>query len=104
MATNLQANGHTINIVAGGSITSGDVDVIGNLHGVALNSGESGDTIVYALSGVWNVPSVDGTYAAGEEVGFIAGEAAAAGTGSYSMEAKTTSSSTLAVMINGNPG
>ncbi len=104
MAKNLQANGNTINIVAGGTVTSGDVDDIGDLVGVALNSGETGDTIVYALSGVWLIPAADGTYVAGEEVGITTGAVVQAGTGSYCMQAVTVSSGSLAVMINGNPG
>ena len=104
MATTLVNNGHTVNVILAGTVASGDVDDIGDLIGVALSSGDSGDTVVYALSGVWNIPAADATYVQGEEVGVTTGAVVQLGTGSYCMEAKTTSSGVLAVMINGKPG
>jgi predicted RecA/RadA family phage recombinase len=106
MAKNLVQDGHRLNVVAGGTVTAGEVATIGDLIGVALNSGESGDTIVYALSGVWDIPRAAAeAYDLGEEVGVTSNEVVKAGTGSYAMEAVATpAAGTLAVMINGNPG
>ena len=105
MAKNLASNGHTINVVAGGDVVAGDVADIGDLIGVALNSGASGDTIVYALTGVWDIPGASGeAYTLGEEVGVTANEAVKAGTGSYAMEGTGTGPATVAIMINGMPG
>ena len=104
MAKILAFNGHTINVVAGGAVASGDVDTIGGLIGVALNSGGTGDTIVYALSGVWELTKASAdTFGAGDEVGITGGEIAQLGTGSYAMEASSAGAGVIKTMINGNP-
>lgn len=106
MATTLVNNGHTINVVLGGTVTAGTVADIGDLIGVALSGGDSGDTVVYAISGVWNVPRAAAeAYDLGEEVGVTANEVVKAGTGSISMGiVGTPGAGVLPVMLNGNPG
>lgn len=69
MATSKIANGDTLEITAAGTFTSGDVVRQGNLVGISLNSGVSGDTQVLALCGVYKLSKVSGnTFAQGADV------------------------------------
>jgi len=56
---NYVGEGKTVTITAGGTVTTGDVDVIGTgLVGVAMYSGVSGDSIVYAIEGVFQMDKI----------------------------------------------
>ena len=48
--------GDKFTYVAGGTVTSGDFVIVGDLYGVAENSGASGDTIVVLREGVFELP------------------------------------------------
>lgn len=55
MATNLVADGKVINYVAGATIAAGAVVVTGDIVGIALVGGVSGETIAVAIEGVFTV-------------------------------------------------
>ena len=58
---NQYKDGNRMTVTASGAVQSGDVDVIGTgLLGVAVISGVSGDSIPYALEGVYLIPKVSG--------------------------------------------
>lgn len=67
---NYVSAGKTITITAGGTISSGDVDVIGTgLVGVAQNDAVSGEAVVYAIEGVFLMDKISsGAIAAGDIV------------------------------------
>ena len=61
MATNLVQNGATVNYTNGGTaISSGDVVVVGQQVGVALEDIANGATGAVAMEGVFSVPKVSG--------------------------------------------
>ena len=70
MPTTKVQEGETITVTSGGAVAVGDVDVIGEQIGVALNAASgSGESVAYAMDGVWNLPKVSGAViAAGESV------------------------------------
>lgn len=68
---NFVSDGKTITITAGGAITSGDLDELGNMMGVAQNDAASGESVVYAIEGVFTVTKATGTaWAVGDKVDF----------------------------------
>ncbi len=84
---NYVQDGNTVTITAGGTITSGDVDSLNDIVGVAQNDAASGESVVYATVGVYLVAKATAqTWKVGESVNFDAsagnfttGAAAAAG-------------------------
>lgn len=60
--------GNTINHILAGTVSSGDLDVIAELVGVAQIDGVSGDTIPYAIEGVFRLAKATGAIAAGDLV------------------------------------
>lgn len=104
------ADGKTITITAGGTVTAGDVDVIGTgLVGVAQNSGVSGDSIVYAIEGVYRLAKITGAIAAGDILdwdvsGAAVGKAITPAAGDVedfgvAMEAAASGATTVAVKL-----
>ena len=68
---NYVSDGHTVTITAGGAISSGDVDSLNDLVGVAQNDAASGESVVYALEGVYRVAKATGqSWGVGEAVNF----------------------------------
>lgn len=61
MAQNYIESGEVKDFVLSGTVTTGSVVEIGDMVGVALKSGVSGDTIAVALEGVFEVPKVTGS-------------------------------------------
>lgn len=73
---NFVQKGETINITAGGAITSGSIVTVGATAGVAAGTYETGETAVVNLCGVYNVPKVaSGAITQGAKVYVISGEA-----------------------------
>ena len=69
MATNFVQNGDAMSITAGATYSSGDVVVVGEQIGIAVNDIASGAVGVVNMCGVFNVPKVSGAViAAGESV------------------------------------
>lgn len=113
---NYIAEGTRIEKTLSGTVSAGDVDVVGTgLLGVALEDGVSGDTIVYAIEGVFKIPKVSAAViAAGEQVlwdvsadsgnGEADDDAATPATGDflagYAMEAAGNGDTTVLVRIN----
>lgn len=61
MTTKFSQRGDAMDVVLAGTVAVNDVDVIGTaLLGVAKTAGVSGDTIAYAIRGVYNIPKVSG--------------------------------------------
>lgn len=60
MATNFVQDGDVIPFTAGSALSSGDAVVIGGLLGVVISDVASGATGQASISGVFNVPKVDG--------------------------------------------
>jgi len=56
--TNKVACGDVLDYVAGGTITSGQAVLTGDLLGVAVTSGVSGDTIALQIEGVFTLAKV----------------------------------------------
>lgn len=112
MSTKFVKPGNTTDIVAGGTVAVNDVDVIGTGRiGVATIAGESGDTIPYAVRGVWKLPKVSAAVIAqGEQVlwdssaGAVDDDAAVAAAGDffcgYADEAAGAGVTEIAVDIN----
>lgn len=61
MAQNYIESGEVKDHVLSGTVTSGAIVEIGDMVGVALGSGVSGDTVAVALEGVFEVPKVTGS-------------------------------------------
>lgn len=57
---NFLQEGEKFTYVAGGTVTSGDFVMVGGLHGVAENSGGSGDTITVLRCGVFELAKATG--------------------------------------------
>jgi len=71
MATNRVQNGRRIDVTLGGTVSSGDPIVVGNMVGVCTTDGVSGDVIAVAISEVYNLPKLDAAVIAqGEAVAF----------------------------------
>jgi len=69
MSKNYSGEGNVINVTLSGTVAAGDVVVLGSMVGVYLSSGVSGDVVVVALDGVFNLAKVDAAVIAqGEEV------------------------------------
>ena len=69
MTTNFSARGDVVNYIAGGTISSGDLLVMGHTLGVALSDAVSGETIAVAIEGVFEVPKVSAAvFAVGEKL------------------------------------
>jgi predicted RecA/RadA family phage recombinase len=113
MSTNYKQAGEVIEYTASGTISSGDVVVVGTQIGIALDDAVSGDVISVSMEGVFAVPKVDAAVIAlGEEVFYDASaakfddNAATPATGDVSnccvaWEAKgATTDETLMVKIN----
>lgn len=65
------ADGNTVTFAAGGTIASGDVDSMGDMVGVAQNAATSGESVVYAIEGVYLVAKATGAaWAVGDKVNF----------------------------------
>lgn len=60
MAGNHKQPGEVIPFVLTGTVASGAVVRVGQTLGVALNGGASGETIMVAIKGVFEVPKVSG--------------------------------------------
>lgn len=67
MSKTYQGEGNIINVVLGADATAGVPIVIGTLLGVPITDGLSGETIAVAISGVYDLPAVNGA-------AFIAGQ------------------------------
>jgi predicted RecA/RadA family phage recombinase len=61
MAQNFIESGERKDYVLGGTVTSGQLVEIGDMVGVALGSGVSGETVAVALEGVFEVAKTTGT-------------------------------------------
>jgi predicted RecA/RadA family phage recombinase len=61
MAQNYIESGEVKDHVLSGTVASGAVVEIGDMVGVALGKGVSGDTVSVALEGVFEVPKVTGS-------------------------------------------
>lgn len=61
MATNYVSEGSVIDYVAGATIAAGDVVQFGDIVGIALVAGVSGDIIAVATKGIFTVPKTTGT-------------------------------------------
>ncbi len=71
MATNRVQNGRRIDVTLGGTVSSGDAIIVGNMVGVCTVDGVSGDVIAVAISEVYNLPKLDAAVIAqGEAVAF----------------------------------
>jgi predicted RecA/RadA family phage recombinase len=71
MATNRVQNGRRIDVTLGGTVSSGDPIVVGNMVGVCLVDGVSGDVIAVAIMEVYNLPKLDAAVIVqGESVAF----------------------------------
>ncbi len=71
MATNRVQNGRRIDVTLSGTVLTGAVIIVGNMVGIALVSGVSGDVISVAIGEVYNLPKKDGAVIAqGERVGW----------------------------------
>lgn len=69
MATNSVQKGDVINYTASGTISAGDVVVMGHTLGVALSDAVNGDTIAVAIEGVFTLPKVSAAvFAVGEKL------------------------------------
>ncbi len=69
MAKNFVQPGDTIEIVATGTITSGQVVALSHTLGVALGDAVSGETVAVGVEGVFDVPKVSAAvFAAGEKL------------------------------------
>jgi len=55
MAKNLKSYGEVMDVTLTGSVTSGDVMIVGALAAIALSTGDSGDTIAASIEGVFEV-------------------------------------------------
>ena len=79
MSTNQAQPGRIVNIIAGGAVVSGSVNVVGNYIGVALNSAAaSGDVYPLAVEGVFTLAKKTGeTWADGDKLYWDASAATA---------------------------
>lgn len=68
MAQNYIESGERKDYVLSGTVTSGSLVEIGDMVGVALRSGVSGETITVALEGVFEVPKVSGAITLGQKL------------------------------------
>lgn len=71
MAQNYIESGEVKDLVLSGTVTSGSIVEIGDLVGIALGSGVSGETVAVALEGVFEVTKVTGSgksFALGQKV------------------------------------
>ena len=55
MAKNFIAKGDVIDVIAGGNVASGSLQVVNDVVGVALNDAVSGESYPLALAGVFEV-------------------------------------------------
>ena len=61
--------GSVIDVTLSGTVSAGDVVVLGSIVGVYLSDGVSGDVVAVQIDGVFNLPKVDAAVIAqGEEV------------------------------------
>lgn len=66
---NFSADGKTVTTAASGAVSSGDVDSLNDLVGVAQNDAADTESVVYALEGVYLVGKATGqTWGVGEAV------------------------------------
>lgn len=80
MTDKFVARGDVVNFIAAGTITSGQVVVMGHTLGVALKSGVSGDVIPVAIEGVFELPKVSAAvFVVGEKLVFDISAASGAG-------------------------
>lgn len=80
MTTKQYAKGDVMDYVAGGTITNGQVVVMGHILGVALKGGASGDVIPVAIEGVFELPKVSAAvFVQGEKLIFDVSAASGAG-------------------------
>lgn len=80
MTTKQYAKGDVLDYVASGTITNGQVVVMGHTLGVALKGGGSGDVIPVAIDGVFELPKVSAAvFVQGEKLVFDISAAAGAG-------------------------
>jgi predicted RecA/RadA family phage recombinase len=75
MAANYIGPGNSINVVAGGTITSGQLVEINDLCGVALTDAVSGETYALGIQGEYEVAKDSSTIAIGDRLWLAAGEA-----------------------------
>jgi predicted RecA/RadA family phage recombinase len=117
MATNYDSEGKVVQYTAGADISSGDVVVMGNILGVALNDIDNGDTGSVAIEGVFTVPKVtDAVIAVGESLTYDisaskfddkSASAAAGditGAAAVAVEAGVNLQTTIRVKLTGVPG
>jgi predicted RecA/RadA family phage recombinase len=119
MATNYVSEGKVVQYTAGADISSGDVVVMGNTLGVALEDIANGATGSVAIEGVFTVPKVSAAViAVGESLVYDASASPVAfndnaetlATGDVSgpcavaMEAGVNTQTTLKVKFTGVPG
>lgn len=74
MAKNFIQRGDCLDLIAPHDVTSGDLVVVGSLHGIAQSSERSGEPLVVVTTGVWRLPKVSAqTWTVGLPVYFNAG-------------------------------
>lgn len=56
-----------MDVVAGGTVSSGEIKKVGDIHGVASQDAESGDTYVLNLDGEYKVPKATGAGSGGSQ-------------------------------------
>lgn len=80
-----RSEGRVLQVIAGGTVTEGDVKDFGDFVGFARNSGVTGDLINYDICGEWRVPKKSGeTWTQGEPVYYDAGTTSFTNTSAYS--------------------
>jgi predicted RecA/RadA family phage recombinase len=80
MTTKQYAKGDVVDYIAAGTITNGQVVVMGHTLGVALKGGASGETIPVAIEGVFELPKVPAAvFVVGEKLIFDISAASGAG-------------------------
>ena len=117
MATNYDSEGKVVQYTAGANISAGDVVVMGEIIGVALNDIANGDTGSVAIEGVFTVPKVSAAViAVGESLTYDVSasafddNAASPATGdvtgppAVAVEAGANLQTTIRVKLTGVPG
>src|SRR5690348_10296947 len=70
---NFHSNGKTIEVVVGvgESIEAGQLVKVGDVFGVAVNSGAEGETVVCNVTGVYSVPKAAGAVTQGAPLYYV---------------------------------
>lgn len=65
---NFVCDGDRFDVVASGTVAPGDPLLIGDILGIAVNGGVSGDTISYHVANVFSVPKATGAITQGAKL------------------------------------